>query len=185
MRIVKAALAATVAATALLAVGAPANAQSSAASPSPYEQQIQDLLKRPGAERIDANTVRLTEGATVTFPAQNQSAGGASTNASAPRTSDWFGCAVGNLCMWADAEMSGARLDLWRCGTYSLFNYGFPDRMSSYSNNQTGYVISRFYDGGAEILNEGATGYRRNLYYDWAIDGSGRVDNRIDAVKVC
>ncbi|MGG8408672.1 peptidase inhibitor family I36 protein [Streptomyces sp. 12297] len=184
----KTVLVGSAAVAALLSVAVPAGAQSSApAAPTAQmtvEQQVQGLLKyNKGAKQTGRNTVRLAPGVVATVR-DNRSA-----YASWPW--DGFGCRAGYLCLWEHANMSGASIDFTNCRTENLWGYRTPsgsywaDRVSSYSNNQTGSVTSRFYDGGVEILNEGATGYRRNLQYDKVIGGNGYANDRIDSVRVC
>lgn len=179
MRIAKAALVGAVAGAALLSVAVPAGAQSSGSVDTTLEQQIQKTLDTvKGSERISVNTVRLAEGVSVTFPVKDRQAAKAATNGVAPRVDDWFGCSVGYLCMWEHIEMSGARINFTNCRTENLWAYGWGNRVSSYSNNQTGNVYTLFYDSGSAVWGEEATGYRRNL-----VDNG--MNDRFDSVKVC
>ncbi|MFJ3881855.1 peptidase inhibitor family I36 protein [Streptomyces sp. NPDC090077] len=180
MRILKTALAAVAVVGAVLATGTPAGAQSTAPSERSVEQQVQGLLQyNKGAKRVGTDTVQLAPGVSVTV-----------ADASRAVPADWFNCDRGWLCLWEDSNMNGARINFTDCRRENLGSYrtdkGYTwnDRVTSYSNNQSGNVQSKFYDNGTHVLTEGATGYRRNLSYDKDINGN-HLNDRIDAVQVC
>lgn len=103
-------------------------------------------------------------------------------------------CASGWLCMWQDVYRGGAKLAFYYCNTQNLGNYhitstnSWRDDVSSIWNNQTGGVVSAFYDWkliAYRLVGYLSAGnYLQDLTRDRAADG-GNWNDRIDQVHVC
>jgi hypothetical protein len=177
-------------------------AQRSAAAAN--RQVAQALAANPGSRRISATSVLLAPGVVMTVPGP-VSAGATMTipthngshmvvAAALPVSS----CPSGWLCVWQhvyrNANQAGAVLRFYYCRTENLGNYNISpgnswrDDISSIWNNQTGGVLSGFYDWKA--LGYRLVGYLRagnylqDLTRDRAADG-GNWNDRIDQIAVC
>ena len=167
-------------------------------------QVAEALAANPGSRRISATSVLLapgvimsvpgpvSTGATMTVPTQN---GGQMRVAAALPVN---ACPSGYLCVWQhvyrNANQAGAVLRFYYCRTENLANYNISsgnswrDDISSIWNNQTGGVLSGFYDWKA--LGYRLVGYLRagnylqDLTRDRAADG-GNWNDRIDQIAVC
>jgi hypothetical protein len=158
------------------------------------------LAANPGSRRISPTSVLLAPGvvmtvpgpvaagATMTVPTQS---GGQMVVAAAAADST---CASGWLCMWQHIYRAGAKLAFYYCRTEYLGNYyissgnSWRDDISSIWNNQTGGVLSGFYDwklAGYRLVGYLSAGnYLQDLTRDRAADG-GNWNDRIDQVAVC
>jgi hypothetical protein len=134
----------------------------------------------------------VSAGATMTIPTHN---GSQMVVAAALPVSS---CPSGWLCVWQhvyrNANQAGAVLRFYYCRTENLANYNISsgnswrDDISSIWNNQTGGVLSGFYDWKA--LGYRLVGYLRagnylqDLTRDRAADG-GNWNDRIDQIAGC
>jgi hypothetical protein len=167
-------------------------------------QVAEAVAANPGSRRISATSVLLAPGvvmtvpgpvgagATMTIPTQN---GGQMAVAAALPVN---ACPSGYLCVWQhvyrNANEPGAVLRLYFCRTENLGNYyispgnSWRDDISSIWNNQTGQVLSGFYDwkglGYRLVGYLRAPNYLQDLTRDRAADG-GNWNDRIDQVSVC
>jgi len=168
-------------------------------------RQVADALAaNPGSRRISATSVLLapgvvmtvsgpvSAGATMSVPTQN---GGQMVVAAALPVSS---CPSGWLCVWQhvyrNANQAGAVLRFYYCRTEYLGNYNISpgnswrDDISSIWNNQTGGVLSGFYDWkalGYQLVGYlRAPNYLQDLTRDRAADG-GNWNDRIDQIAVC
>ena len=175
-----------IAAAGMTAVASPAGAAPTAAEIA-IDAKLDDVVARtPGARRIDAYSVDMTQGVVLTMPKPGENARAAVAN-----------CAYKYLCVWSEYGFVGPRLTWTECGhgVINIGNKAFPggglwrDKISSVMNNQTSGTWSTFYDwyigGGWDYLKGlKAYGYWRDLAYDTADDGS-HMNDRIDGVFVC
>jgi hypothetical protein len=161
--------------------------------------QVAEVLRaNPGSRQISATSVLLapgvvmtvsgpvTAGATMTVPLQ----GGKQVTVAATDTS----CASGWLCMWQHIYRGGAKLAVYNCNTQNQGNdsisagNSWRDDISSIWNNQTGGVVSGFYDWkliAYRLVGYLSAGnYLQDLTRDRAADG-GNWNDRIDQVAVC
>jgi hypothetical protein len=162
------------------------------------------LAANPGSRRISATSVLLapgvimtvpgpvSTGATMTVPTQNR--GQMVVAAALPVNA----CPSGWLCVWQhvyrNANQPGAVLRLYFCRTENLADYNISagnswrDDISSIWNNQTGQVLSGFYDwkglGYRLVGYLRAPNYLQDLTRDRAADG-GTWNDRIDQIAVC
>ena len=167
-------------------------------------QAAEALAANPGSRRISATSVLLapgvimsvpgpvSTGATMTVPTQN---GGQMRVAAALPVN---ACPSGYLCVWQhvyrNANQAGAVLRFYYCRTEYLGNYyissgnSWRDDISSIWNNQTGGVLSGFYDwkalGYRLVGYLRAPNYLQDLTRDRAADG-GNWNDRIDQIAVC
>jgi hypothetical protein len=167
-------------------------------------QVAEALAANPGSRRISATSVLLapgvvmtvpgpvSAGATMTVPTQY---GGQMVVAAALPVSS---CPSGWLCVWQhvyrNANQAGAVLRFYYCRTEYLGNYlisagnSWRDDISSIWNNQTGRVLSGFYDWkglGYQLVGYlRAPNYLQDLTRDRAADG-GTWNDRIDQIAVC
>jgi hypothetical protein len=167
-------------------------------------QVAEALAANPGSRRISATSVLLapgvimtvpgpvSTGATMTVPTQNR--GQMVVAAALPVNA----CPSGWLCVWQhvyrNANQPGAVLRLYFCRTENLADYNISagnswrDDISSIWNNQTGQVLSGFYDwkglGYRLVGYLRAPNYLQDLTRDRAADG-GTWNDRIDQIAVC
>jgi hypothetical protein len=167
-------------------------------------QVTEALAANPGSRRISATSALLapgvimtvpgpvSAGATMTVPTQN---GGQMRVAAALPVN---ACPSGYLCVWQhvyrNANQAGAVLRFYYCRTEYLGNYNISagnswrDDISSIWNNQTGGVLSGFYDwkglGYRLVGYLRAPNYLQDLTRDRAADG-GNWNDRIDQIAVC
>jgi len=162
------------------------------------------LAANPGSRRISATSVLLAPGVIMTVPGQvatgatmtvpTQNGGQMVVAAALPVNA----CPSGYLCVWQhvyrNANQAGAVLRFYYCRTEYLGNYNISagnswrDDISSIWNNQTGGVLSGFYDwkalGYRLVGYLRAPNYLQDLTRDRAADG-GNWNDRIDQIAVC
>lgn len=188
---VRAIVGALAASCALLGLAAPARASAAPVTgPSPVgatQRRVDDVLRvNPGARQVGATTVEFAPGVQMTVAA----AGAAAADTS---------CASGWLCLWQDAYRGGAKLAFFHCNTQWLGNYSYVDyhdgktkswrdTVSSIWNNQTGGVLSAFYNyhllGDTLVGYLSAGNYLQDLTRNASRDG-GTWNDKIDRVAVC
>jgi Peptidase inhibitor family I36 len=163
------------------------------------DRQVTEALKaNPGSRRISPTSVLLAPGVVMTIPGPVTAGatmavplpGGKQVTVAAADSS----CASGWLCMWQHIYRGGAKLAFYYCRTEYLGNYyissgnSWRDDISSIWNNQTGGVLSGFYDwklAGYRLVGYLSAGnYLQDLTRDRAADG-GNWNDRIDQVAVC
>lgn len=173
---------------------APSQRSTAAAS-----HQVAEVLRaNPGSRRISATSVLLAPGVVMTVPGPVTAAatmtvplqGGKQVTVAATDTS----CAYQWLCMWEHVWRGGAKLAFYSCGSKQLANYyiragdSWRDDISSIWNNQSGGVVSAFYDwkliAYRLVGTLSAGNYLMDLTRDRAADG-GTWNDRIDQVYVC
>ena len=185
--------------------GKPMPATPAQRSVAAANRQVTDALAaNPGSRRISATSVLLAPGVTMTVPGPvsasatmtvpTQNGGQMRVAAALPVNA----CPSGWLCVWQhvyrNANQAGAVLRFYYCRTEYLGNYNISagnswrDDISSIWNNQTGGVLSGFYDWkalGYQLVGYlRAPNYLQDLTRDRAADG-GNWNDRIDQIAVC
>jgi hypothetical protein len=170
----------------LVLISSPAHAKAEGTSPAAAaDRQVAEVLQaNPGARRISDTSVLLAPGVVMTVPAR----GARQVTVSAASTS----CPYQYLCMWEHVWRAGARIAFYYCGYVDLYKYRlnsyeyWHNNVSSIWNNQSGGVVSWFYDTnwGGLLGTVSAGNYLQDLTRDSAL-GGGNWNDRIDRVKVC
>lgn len=182
----------------LALISSPAHAEAQGtSSPASVNRQVTEVLQaNPGSRRISETSVLLAPGVIMTVPGAIEASAtmtvpsrdGRQATVSAASTS----CPSQYLCLWEHVWRGGARLAFYYCGYVDLYRYRlnqytlWDDDVSSIWNNQTGGVVSWFYDTdyGGLLGTVSAGNYLQDLTRDRAL-GGGNWNDRIDRVKVC
>jgi peptidase inhibitor family I36 len=181
-----------------LALISPAHARAQGTSSvAAVNRRVAEVLEaNPGSRRISDTSVLLAPGIIMTVPGPVEtratmtvpSRDGGQVTVSAASTS----CPYQYLCLWEHVWRGGERLAFYYCGYVDLYKYRlnassyWNNKVSSIWNNQSGGVVSWFYDTnyGGLLGTVSAGNYLQDLTRDRALDG-GNWNDRIDRVKVC
>lgn len=183
---------------ALALAGSPALAADQPPGSSIDPRLAEILAASPSAQQINETSILLAPGAVMTVPGDVEPGATFAVPAEdggelqLPAASS--ACTYQYICLWDGTYRSGARLMLYYCSDQYLSSYpirpgdDWRDNASSIWNNQSGGVVSRFYDwkylGYRHIGSLSAGNYLQDLSRDPAI-GGGNLNNRIDMVRPC